>query len=83
MRFAAKDPHRVQTGFALFGATMDDGTHILWERFHFRHGRRLYNGNMVGGGYVKSWAWGTLEPEDMKRPPPPSFRSSVSKPPKR
>ena len=71
MRFAAKDPHRVRTGFALFGETLSDGTFILWERFHFRHGRRRYNGNMVGGGYVKSWAWGTEEPTGPTGPPPP------------
>ena len=70
MRFEAKDPCRVRTGFALFGATMDDGTSILWERFHFR---------MHGNGHQKAWAWGTSEPEDMKRPPPPSFRSSVAR----
>ena len=75
MRFEAKDPNRVQTGFALFGADMDDGACILWERFHFR---------MDWNGRQKAWAWGTEEPDDVKieRPPPPSFRSSVARQPK-
>ena len=53
MRWPPKDPNRVQTGFALLGAEMDDGTFILWERFHYR---------ISPNGYQKAWAWGTEEP---------------------
>lgn len=62
MRWPPKDPGRVQTGFALFGAQMDDGTFILWERFHFR---------MLSSGQQIKWAWGTKEPDAPTRPPPP------------
>ena len=62
MKWKPKDPFRVQTGFALFGATMDDGTFILWERFHYR---------IWGNGQQEAWAWGTPEPSRPKGPPPP------------
>ena len=31
-----KDPERWRTGFALFGAWLDDGYFVLWRRFHYR-----------------------------------------------
>lgn len=62
MRWPPEDPYRVQTGFALFGAKMEDGTVILWRRFHYR---------IQGNGHQKAWEWGTPEPLGPTSPPPP------------
>jgi hypothetical protein len=31
-----KDKNRWKTGFAIFGAELDDGYFVLWRRFHYR-----------------------------------------------
>ena len=66
-----KDPYRWQTGFALFGADLDDGYFVLWRRFHFR---------IWGNGYQETCRFGTIaeyealtaaRAERMRSNPPP------------
>lgn len=71
-----KDPYRWRTGFALFGATLDDGYFVLWRRFSYR---------IWGDGHQEACRYGMiseyeaiLESRRLNRPPPPSPYTSAS-----
>ena len=64
-----KDPDRWRTGFALFGAELDDGYFVFWRRFHFR---------MYRNGHQEACRYGMIEEYEamlkkrkIDRPPPP------------
>jgi len=52
MIYKLKDPFRWQTGFALFGAYLEDGYFVLWRRFNFR---------MLGNGSQETCRYGTTK----------------------
>ena len=65
---AIKDPYRWQTGFALFGAELDDGYFVFWRRFSYR---------VWANGYQETCRYGMIPEyeaslaERRSRPPPP------------
>jgi hypothetical protein len=58
LEFLVKDPYRWQVGFALFGATLDDGYFVLWRRFNYR---------IWGNGYQETCRLGTTVEYDAAR----------------
>jgi len=70
-----KSQYAWKTGFALFGADLDDGYSILWRRFNYR--RSVVSGRMQTCRYGKTAEYEAQLEAEQNRPPPPSFRKST------
>lgn len=72
MIYKTKGPHDWKTGFAVFGATLDDGYTIFWRRFHYRETFVSDRIEDCRYGKIEEYEAQLAEVASRPRPPPPT-----------
>jgi hypothetical protein len=72
MIYKTKSRRDWKTGFAAFGATLDDGYTIFWRRFHYREALGSDRTENCRYGKIAEYEAQLAEVASRPRPPPPT-----------